>query len=55
MRTLASRYALPGRSVYPTAHRIRERISSSPTQIVLLPSAFSSVWYCTGSAEVARW
>ena len=54
MRTLASTYALPGRSVYPTAQRIRERISNSPTHTVLLPSAFSSVLYWTGRAEVAR-
>src|ERR1017187_1250403 len=34
---------------------MRWRNSSSPTQMVRLPSAFSSTWYCTGRNVVARW
>ena len=55
MRTVASTYERPGRTVSPTTQRILWRHSVSPTQTVRLPSAFSVIADCTGMKVVARW
>ena len=55
MRTRASTYERPGRTVRPTVQRILWRHSVSPTHTVRLPSAFSTIADCTGMKEVARW